>query len=162
MKRSLISAVKSHVVPLSIAARPAAPTASELFTRAVSSSASSVQPNLTSAFHQLEKTSSPLTVEAAKSYNEIPKTKTVLGLNMDILRKPTQLAQYMQEQGNQLGPIFRVTGTPGLPEMLCLIDPRDVETVFRVGDGGYPRRFPIPEWVEARKELKKPIGLFLA
>ena len=100
-------------------------------------------------------------MEAARPYSEIPKTKTFLGLNMGTLKDPTQVGRYMQEQGDLLGPIYRLAGLPGFPEMVCLIDPKDVETVFRVGDNAYPQRFPFPEWVEARKELKMPIGLFL-
>lgn len=138
---------------------------SKLFTKTVSSSAASFKPYLTSVLPQKHQEKSPASFEVEgnpKPYSEIPKTKTFLGLNMDTLKHPTQIAQYIHEQATQLGPIYRLTGIPGLQEMVCLTDPKDVETVYRVGDGTHPRRFPIPEWVDARNELKKPIGLFLA
>ncbi len=170
VKKPLFSAVTSHVAPLSIAARPAALqtlNSSKPFTKALSNSASALQPHLTSSFHQLQQdkaSSSSLNpqMEAARPYSKIPRTKTFLGLNMEIMKDPVHIARYMQEQSSKLGSIYRIAGLPGLQEMVCLSDPKDVETAFRVGDVTHPRRFPIPEWVEARKELNMPIGLFLA
>ena len=95
-----------------------------------------------------------------KSYDDIPKTKTTLGLNVDLLKQPSQLADYMEKSARKLGPIFKLSGMPGLPEMLCVVDPKDVETVYRVGDKDYPKRMEFPDIKRAFEELDQPIGLF--
>ena len=69
--------------------------------------------------------------------------------------------KYFTQQRDELGSIFRVVGAPGFPEMLFVVDPKDIETVFRVGDISYPRRFPFTEWIQARQEKKWPLGIFL-
>ncbi len=170
-ERFLFSAVKSCATPMSTAGRPAAPptllTPSPQRTpliRTLSTSPSSLQPHFTPSLlqqQQQDKASSPPPPVEARPYSEIPRTKTFLGLNWGMLKDPTRVAEFMREQGDELGSIFRIAGVPGLPEMVCIFDPKDVETAFRVGDSAYPRRFPIKEWTEARKELKHPTGLFL-
>ena len=135
--------------------------------RAFTNSVSSLQPHVTPSFcqkpHQ-EKVCLPPNpeLETARPFDEIPRTKTFLGLNTQLMKEPTQMARYLTEQGDKLGSIFCLVGIPGLPDSLCLLDPKDVETVFRAEDSTYPRRLPIPDWVKARKELNMPIGLFLA
>jgi hypothetical protein len=97
----------------------------------------------------------------AKPWNDIPKTKTTLGLNVEMMKSPLKGHKYMQRQAQELGNIFRATGVPSMPELVCVMDPHDIETVYRAGDTGYPERFPFYEWQEARKELNKPTGVFM-
>lgn len=79
-----------------------------------------------------------------------------------MMKDPSRLVDYMEQQVRELGFIFKLVGAPGLGEMVCIVDPKDVETVFRTGDANnYPMRFSITEWKVAREELKKPIGLVL-
>ncbi len=154
-KGPLFSAVKSHVALQSTAVRPVKP-----LTRALSSSVSSLQPHLPTPLHQQEKVHPPPQVEA-RPYSEIPKTKTFLGLNVEMIKDANQMGKYFKKQGDELGSIFRVTGVPSIPEQVCVLDPKDVETAFRVGDNTYPRRFPFIDWINARKELNLPLGMFL-
>lgn len=77
------------------------------------------------------------------------------------MKNPFKSNEYLEGQARKLGHIFRVTGAPGMPEMVCVLNPLDVETTYRVGDTDYPQRFPFNEWKEARKELNKPRGMFL-
>lgn len=100
-------------------------------------------------------------LQQPRPYSEIPKTKTILGLNVEMLQNPASVDKYMIQQIQKLGYIFRITGVPGMPEMLCVSSPRDVEAAYRVGDIEYPERFPFTEWKQARKELNRPLGLFL-
>ena len=97
----------------------------------------------------------------ARPYEGIPKTKFFLGLNWELMRDPKFLVDYLEKQVRTYGNIFRDKGGPGLPELLFIIDPKDVELVYRAGDRGYPMRFPITEWNQSRDELKLPYGMFL-
>ena len=134
-----------------------------------SASSRLLQPHLTTSSlqqqqqHEDKASLSPQNPEldTARPYSEIPKTKTFLGLNLDVLRNPAQVGPYMREQADTLGPIFRLAGVPGIPEMVALMDVDDVERAFRAGDSGYPSRFPFTLWIESRKELRQPLGLFL-
>ena len=85
----------------------------------------------------------------------------MLGLNIDMLKNPSQMADYMERTTKELGHIFKLPGLPAMPEFVCVVDPADVETVFRTGDTDYPMRFPFQDWVRARKELNQPSGMFL-
>ena len=109
-----------------------------------------------------EQPSSANTSDTPRPYNEIPKTNTVLGLNLDVLKDSSNLVGNMEKSFHELGHIFKLAGIPGLPTMVCVVDPEDVEKAFRVGDKGYPERFSIWEWKEARKEANAPLGMFLA
>ena len=124
-----------------------------------------------SAFHQSsypknqqekEQSSATSSTETPRPYSEMPKTKTVLGLNLDVLKDSSNLVGNMEKNFRELGRIFKLTGVPGLSTMVCVVDPEDVEKVFRVGDKGYPERYSIWEWKEARKEANAPFGMFLA
>jgi hypothetical protein len=59
-----------------------------------------------------------------------------------------------------IGNIFRLTGAPGMPKSVCVLDPQDIETAYRIGDTDYPERFPFSEWQGVRKELNRPAGVF--
>ena len=100
-------------------------------------------------------------VAPPKPYSKIPRTKTVLGLNLGLLKDPIKSSQYMVEQVRLLGPIFKVTGLPGRPEMIVTVNPQDVEAVYRYGDMHFPERSPFREWKQALEELNRPPGLFL-
>ena len=125
---------------------------------AISSSTPSALPQSNGTLNQ-EPATRPL--QDAKPWSQVPKTKTTLGLNLELLRNPNKVYDYLQKQAQKLGYIFRLTGTPGLPEMVVVLNPKDVEAVFRVGDSDYPQRLPLYEWEEARKELKRSTGMFL-
>ena len=130
--------------------------------RGLHSSASPLQPHATSLLqHGASPSLQSPEMAAAKPYSEIPKNKTFLGLNWEFMKDPTQAAQFFRKLGDSLGPIVRLVGAPGLPEMVMVLDPKDTEAVFRAADNTYPQRFPIQEWIDARKELNQPIGLFL-
>lgn len=111
--------------------------------------------------HQQQATPTCDEPQPPRPYSEIPKTKTVLGLNLEVMRRPHNLEKYLIEQIQKLGYIFRITGIPGIPEMLCVMSPQDTEAAYRVGDIEYPERFPFTEWKQARKELNRPQGMFL-
>ena len=141
-----------------IGARVVAPSATPSIIRALSSSTPSALPQTNGTLNQ-EPATRPL--QDAKPWSQVPKTKTTLGMNLELMKNPNKVYDYFQKQAEKLGYIFRLTGTPGLPEMVVVVNPKDVEAVFRVGDSDSPRRFPFYEWEEARKELKKPNGMFL-
>ena len=94
-------------------------------------------------------------------YSEIPKTKTFMGLNLEVMKDPSRLPEYTEKMVHEVGNIFKMTGVPGLPEMLFVIDPKDVEKVYRLGDQEYPTRLPFNELKQVRDELKVPYGMFL-
>ena len=98
---------------------------------------------------------------APRPYCKVPRTRTALGLNLDMFKDPFKSSQYMVEQVRLLGPIFKVTGLPGCPEMVVTVSPQDVETVYRNGDTHYPEKFSFREWKQALEELNRPLGLFL-
>lgn len=105
---------------------------------------------------------SPLLPETARPYDEIPKTPTTLGLNLELIRRPFKIVDYFRRVAAELGPIFKVAGTPGLTSMVCVVHPKDVETVFRAGDTDYPERILVEVWRDSLKELNAPSGMFLA
>ena len=140
------------------------------FTRAVPSSLPSPSTAPHSSRTPLQEHATPISLrpQAAaaatalpRPYSEIPKTKTVLGLNFDMLMDPHNAVNYMERQTRRLGHIFRLTGTPGVGEMVCVVEPQDVETVYRLGDAHYPERYPFLEWRQARNERNRSKGLFL-
>ena len=67
----------------------------------------------------------------------------------------------MMKAATEVGHIFRPFRFPGTPEVVCVVDPEDVEAVFRVGDIGYPERYQVEVWYQARKEMNAPIGMFM-
>ena len=106
--------------------------------------------------------SSGQSAETARPFSEIPKTKTTLGLNLEVMRDPSRVADYLTKAARELGHIFRVVGIPSLPPMLCVLDPEDVATVFRVVDKDYPQRFRFKVWERAWNELEIPLGMSIA
>ena len=100
----------------------------------------------------------------AKPFDAIPTPKRIplIGMSRDFMKfSPSQAVRFVQERVENLGKIFREKMVPGLPEFLFVLDPEDVAKVFRA-DGRHPRRFPISEWTDVRKELNIPTGLFLS
>ncbi len=95
-----------------------------------------------------------------RPFKEIPKTKCFLGVNWEFMKDSKKLVEYVSKQVEQYGTIFRDKPFPGFPELLYVVDPTDIEKVFRVGDKGYPKRLPIKFWYHIRDELKLPYGLF--
>ena len=116
--------------------------------------------------HPADHTPSPLDVDfaTAKPFSAIPSPKRIplIGMSSDFLKlSPSNLVQLVYKRVEKLGKIYREKSIPGLPEFLFVLDPEDVAKVFRA-DGRHPRRFPISEWTDVRKELNIPIGLFLS
>ena len=100
----------------------------------------------------------------AKPFDAIPSPKRIplIGMSSDFMKfSPSQAVQLVHKRVEKLGRIYREKLVPGLPEFLFVLDPEDVAKVFRA-DGRHPRRFPISEWTDIRKELNLPIGLFLS
>lgn len=52
--------------------------------------------------------------KAPRAYSEIPKCKTILGLNLAMMKDPSRLVDYMEQQVRELGFIFKLVGAPGL------------------------------------------------
>ena len=98
---------------------------------------------------------------APRPFSEIPKTKTVLGLNLEVMKDPYRVTDYVEKMVHELGHIFIITGTPGLPSVLTVVDPKDIEKVYRLGDQDYPKRFPFDMWKQIREDRKVPYGIFL-
>ena len=96
-----------------------------------------------------------------RPYEDIPSPKTFLNLNWKVLKNPAGLVQNMEERVRSLGNIYVEKGIPGMPESVILVDPKGIETVYRAGDKGYPKRFPFPLWIDTREELNIPYGMFL-
>ena len=97
----------------------------------------------------------------ARPYNEVPRPKNFLNVNWDVVKNPLGLADHMEKRVKSYGKIYKEKGFPGLPELLFIVDPKDIEKVFRAGDKEYPQRFQLPEWTQARDELHLPYGMFL-
>ena len=100
----------------------------------------------------------------AKPFDAIPSPKKIplIGVSRDIMKlSPSQTVHAIKRRVNELGKIFREKMFPGLPEFVFVLDPEDVAKVFRA-DGRHPRRFPIKEWTDVKRELNIPIGLFLS
>ena len=94
-------------------------------------------------------------------YKKIPKTKCFLGINWELIRNPYSLVEYLEKQVKVYGKIFRDQAVPFVPAYLYIFDPKDVEVVFRMGDKGHPKRYPMKIWKDVCDELKLPHGLFL-
>lgn len=160
--RATVSAVKGFLFSVKLGSIAAAggsvtkPPVPPTTIRALSSSRLSAHSSRT-----LNEEPSTHNLQDAKPWSQVPKTKTTLGLNLELMKNPFRMYEYLQKQAKKLGHMFKLTGVPGLPEMVVVINPKDVEVVYRVGDSGYPQRFPFYEWEEARKELKRSNGMFL-
>lgn len=100
-------------------------------------------------------------LKTVRPYSEIPTPKTFLSVSWDLIRDPKRLADNLEKRTKVLGKIFKEKGIPSLPEMVFILDPKDVEKVYRTGDRGYPSRVTISEWIQVHAELKLPIGMFL-
>ena len=94
-------------------------------------------------------------------YQDIPSPKTFLSLNWEVLKNPSKLIENIEDRVRSLGSVYIEKGIPGMPEFVVLVDPKDIETVYRAGDKGYPKRFPLTIWTDTREELKLPYGIFL-
>ena len=66
----------------------------------------------------------------------------------------------MQQRVKKLGWIFREKPFPTQPEMLVVVDPDDVQTVFRA-DGKWPSRILLDAWPESRRRANLPTGIFM-
>ena len=99
-----------------------------------------------------------------KPFEDIPGPWKIplLQLTPELLRSdPFKSIQMMMELQKKYGSFFKAKFSPTIPEFVLVFDPKDVAKVFR-NDGKYPMRFPVDVWVESRKALGIPIGLFLS
>ena len=97
----------------------------------------------------------------AKPFSAIPSPKRIplIGVSRDFMKFSTRIFSVYQRV-EKLGKLYREKLVPGLPEFVFTLDPEDVAKVFRA-DGRHPRRFPISEWADVRKQLNIPIGFSL-
>ena len=99
-----------------------------------------------------------------KPFSEIPAAKgwPLLGTFMDYGKPDTLNKTYrvMQQRVKKLGWIYREKLPLTLPEMLVVVDPDDVQTVFRA-DGKWPSRITLDAWVEATRQADVPPGIFM-
>lgn len=99
-----------------------------------------------------------------KSFQEIPGPwkMPLVQLSPEVLKgdpfKSVQMVKGLQEK---YGSIYKVTFSPFMSEFVAIFDPEDVSKVYR-NDGKYPKRFPFDVWLEVRKKLGVPTGLFLS
>ena len=82
---------------------------------------------------------------------------------MDYRKPDTLYRMYriMQQRVEKLGKIYKEKPMPLNTEFVVVVDPNDVQTVFRA-DTKWPKRIPVEFWIEARKQEGIPTGLFLA
>ena len=85
----------------------------------------------------------------------------MFGLNLEVMKDPYRIVDYTERMVHELGHIFRISETPGLPTTVFVVDPKDIEKVYRLGDQDYPRRFSFDDWKRIRKDLKIPFGMLL-
>lgn len=116
--------------------------------------------------HPADRTPNPSDTDfaTAKPFSAIPSPKRIplIGMSSDFMNfSPSNAVHLVHQRVEKLGKIYREKLFPGLPEFLFVLDPEDVAKVYRA-DGKHPRRFPISEWTDVRKELNIPIGLFLS
>ena len=99
-----------------------------------------------------------------KPFSEVPAAKgwPLLGTFMDYGKPDTLNKTYrvMQQRVKKLGWIYREKPLPTLPEMLIVVDPDDVQTVFRA-DGKWPSRITLDAWVESTRQADVPPGIFM-
>ena len=122
------------------------------------------QPKDESADHTPNPSEMAADFATAKPFSAIPSPKRIplIGMSRDFMKfTPSQTVRAVYQRVEELGKLYREKLVPGMPEFVFVLDPEDVAKVFRA-DGKYPRRFPITEWTDVKKELNLPIGLFLS
>ena len=120
--------------------------------------------NTTDQHHTPPDSGTEVDYASAKPFDAIPSPKRIplIGISRDFTKfSPSKISFFVHERVEQLGKLYREKIVPGAPEFLFVLDPDDVAKVFRA-DGRHPRRFPLTEWTDIRKELNVPNGLFLA
>ena len=99
-----------------------------------------------------------------KPFSEIPAAKgwPLLGTFMDY-RKPDTLNKtyrVIQQRVKKLGWIYREKPFPTFPEMVIIMDPDDIQTVFRAEEK-WPTRTPFEVWVNSAKQSGIPTGIVM-
>ena len=120
--------------------------------------------NTTDQHHTPPDSGTEVDYASAKPFDAIPSPKRIplIGISRDFTKfSPSKISFFVRERVEQLGKLYREKMVPGAPEFLFVLDPDDVAKVFRA-DGRHPRRFPFTDWIDIRKELNVPNGLFLA
>ena len=97
----------------------------------------------------------------ARPFSDLPSPNNFLGVNWGLLRDPSSFVDHVDKRVKTIGTIYREKRAPDMPEMLFVVDPEDIEKVYRAGDKGYPMHLPLPGWKESRDELQLPYGMFL-
>ena len=67
-------------------------------------------------------------------------------------RDPLRIHKVVARRVTEYGRLYKEKMAPGLPEMVFVCDPDDVETVFR-GSGKYPQRLPMDFLRISREQL---------
>ena len=102
----------------------------------------------------------PQSLETARPYSDIPKINA-LRLRMKLVRDSSNSANDLRVAVDELGSVFNLS-MPGFPPIVCVVDPKDIETVFRAGDNDHPERMQVVEWIRSRRETNSPLGLVMS
>lgn len=93
-----------------------------------------------------------------KPFRDIPGPRgyPLIGTALDYAGKNMlKIHAIMRNRYDKYGPIYREKLFPGMPEQVVILDPDDVEKVFRA-DGEWPNR---PEGGEVFRRVRKEAGL---
>ena len=107
---------------------------------------------------QAEQESNGRDLSQPKAYKDIPGPKgyPLIGTALDYAGKNmSKLHAVMRSRYDKYGPIYREKLFPGMPEQVVILDPDDLEKVFRA-DGEWPNR---PEGGEIFKKVRYEAGL---
>ena len=98
-----------------------------------------------------------LTSAAPKPFQDIPKPKgyPLIGTALDYRNDKYTFHRVIEKRLAKFGPIYREKMFPGLPEQVVVVDPKDVEAVFR-SDSEWPMR---PEGGDIFLQMLKDSGL---
>lgn len=85
---------------------------------------------------------------------------TMTGTSLEYVRYRDKSHLIFFDRVNSYGKIYQEKMLAGLPRLVSICDPTDIETVLRA-DGKYPDRPELPLMYEIRDALKIPYGLLL-
>lgn len=107
----------------------------------------------------------PNQASEVKPFSAIPKKEgwPLLGTALDFNKEEykNKMHKLITDRVKEFGVIYREKSVFTLPEILIILDPKSVETVFNA-DGKWPLRPVLEHWEEARKALKIPQSMLIA
>ena len=108
------------------------------------------------------RTASVLYEYHVKSMREIPGPTglPLLGTTLDYLRLKDKAHTLFFDRAKKYGNIYKEKLFTGMPTVVNICDPADIEVLFRA-DGKYPNRNEIAFFYEVRDALGIPYGLLL-